>query len=62
MSGLFKKPKVPKAKPGPDPADAENRRAMIRSARLNEGGAASTILTAAMQKQGAARSGVTGMG
>jgi len=62
MSGLFSKPKVPKARPGPDPSDTANRRALLRNARLNEGGAGSTILTDAMAKAAPPRSSVTGMG
>lgn len=59
MSGLFKMPKAPKAKPGVDPADTANRRGNVRLARLNEGGAASTILTDAMS---GGRASLTGMG
>lgn len=56
MSGLFK-PKVPKAKAAVDAADTANRRANLRTQRLQEGGSSSTILTDAM-----GRATLTGMG
>ena len=64
MGSLFSRPKPPKPTPVVDPNDVANRRGEARLRRLNSEGAASTILTDAMERRAAAnpRQTLVGMG